>query len=78
MYVIVEDIEEGDKVKAEIVFVLQPMQVKHLQTSGLWPATFDTPVEEAVDDVARDDDDFDEDDPFAGKKVLEPRLMLLK
>eukprot|EP00045_Choanoeca_perplexa_P002700 m.26076 g.26076 ORF g.26076 m.26076 type:complete len:152 (+) comp11655_c0_seq15:71-526(+) len=66
MYVIVEDIEEGDKVKAEIVFVLQPMQVKHLQTSGLWPATFDTPVEEAVDDVARDDDDFDEDDPFAG------------
>ena len=36
MYVIVEDIEEGDKVKAEIMFVLQPMQIKHLQGEGLW------------------------------------------
>jgi probable RNA-binding protein EIF1AD len=36
MYVIAEDIEEGDKVKAEIMFVLQPMQIKHLQSEGLW------------------------------------------
>eukprot|EP00730_Choanoeca_flexa_P001987 TRINITY_DN10869_c0_g2_i1.p1 TRINITY_DN10869_c0_g2~~TRINITY_DN10869_c0_g2_i1.p1 ORF type:complete len:149 (+),score=43.41 TRINITY_DN10869_c0_g2_i1:71-517(+) len=62
MFVIAEDIEEGDKVKAEIAFVLQPMQIKHLRQEGLWPAPFD--VEDEQTDEQPEDDD--EDDPFAG------------
>lgn len=36
-YVIVEPIEEGDKVKAEIVRILYKDQVKHIKKEGLWP-----------------------------------------
>ena len=36
MYVLVEAIAEGDKVKAEMVFILQRDQLKHLRRQGLW------------------------------------------
>jgi probable RNA-binding protein EIF1AD len=35
-FVIVEPIAEGVKVKAEIVHILYPLQMKHLKHIGMW------------------------------------------
>lgn len=39
-FVIVEPIEEGDKVKAEIVRILTPQHIKEFTKDGIWPAKF--------------------------------------
>jgi len=39
-YVVVEPIEEGDKVKAEIVQILYKDQIKYIKDQGQWPAEF--------------------------------------
>ncbi|XP_058161130.1 probable RNA-binding protein EIF1AD [Dasypus novemcinctus] len=39
-FLIVDPIEEGEKVKAEISFVLCKDHVRSLQKEGLWPAAF--------------------------------------
>lgn len=39
-YVIVEPIEEGDKVKAEIVRILTPEHIKIFTNDGIWPKKF--------------------------------------
>lgn len=39
-YMIVEPIEEGDKVAAEIVNILLPPQIRHLKVKNLWPQEF--------------------------------------
>ncbi|XP_041846683.1 probable RNA-binding protein EIF1AD isoform X2 [Melanotaenia boesemani] len=39
-YVIVDPIEEGEKVKAEISFILYKDHVQHLQKQQLWPEGF--------------------------------------
>lgn len=39
---IVEPIDEGDKVKAEIVHILAPPQIRHLKKSDLWPVEFES------------------------------------
>lgn len=39
-YVIVDPIEEGEKVKAEISFILYKDQIQHLQKQQLWPEGF--------------------------------------
>lgn len=56
-FVIVEPIEEGDKVKAEIVHILFSEQIRHLQKQGLWPKEFiegDVKQEDALEGI--DDD----------------------
>ena len=35
-YVILDPIEEGDKVKAEIAAILYPEQIRHLKKRNLW------------------------------------------
>ncbi|KAK8781768.1 putative RNA-binding protein EIF1AD [Amblyomma americanum] len=40
-FVIVEPIEEGDKVKAEIQRILYRDQIKYIKEEGLWPKPFD-------------------------------------
>ena len=35
-YVLVEPIEEGEKVKAEIVTILYKEQIKYIQEEGMW------------------------------------------
>lgn len=40
-FVIVDPIEEGDKVRAEIVHILLQDHVRHIQQEGLWPKSFD-------------------------------------
>lgn len=39
-FVIVEPIEEGDKVKGEIVRILTPPQIKQFTKDGIWPEKF--------------------------------------
>lgn len=40
-FVIVEPIEEGDKVKAEIHTILYKDQIKYIKEEGLWPKQFE-------------------------------------
>lgn len=52
-FVLVEPIEEGDKVKAEIVRILSPEHVKVFTQEGVWPKKF-TKKRELEDDVDED------------------------
>lgn len=58
-FVIIEPIEEGDKVKAEIVRILTPQHIKEFTKDGIWPNKF--LVDKEKDPVATysgsDDDD---------------------
>lgn len=49
-FVLVEPIEEGDKVKAEMVRVLTSDHIKYFKQDGVWPAAFDDPKEKKKDD----------------------------
>lgn len=40
-YILVETIEEGDKVKAEICKILTPEHVKEYTKANIWPKRFD-------------------------------------
>ncbi|XP_062581118.1 probable RNA-binding protein EIF1AD [Saccostrea cucullata] len=39
-YVLIEPIQEGEKVKAEIAAILYKEQIKYIQEEGKWPAEF--------------------------------------
>ena len=39
-FVLVSPIEEGDKVKAEIITILYKEQIKHIKNENLWPEGF--------------------------------------
>ncbi|EEC03174.1 conserved hypothetical protein [Ixodes scapularis] len=60
-FVIVEPIEEGDKVKAEIVRILYREQVKYIKEEGKWPKAFDD-GEAKGDAEHRSPEDSDSDD----------------
>ena len=56
---VVKAIEEGDKVKAEIVTILYKEQIKNLKTEKLWPEGFeDQKVEEEI--VSRGSEDSED------------------
>lgn len=61
-FVLVEAIDEGDKVKAEIVRILTPQHIKEFTKDGIWPKKF-TIVPEAQkghdDNESGSDDDND-------------------
>ncbi|CAF0882936.1 unnamed protein product [Brachionus calyciflorus] len=40
-YVVVEPIEEGNKVKAEIVQILNKDNIRHFKSEGIWPKEFE-------------------------------------
>lgn len=40
-FVLADPIAEGDKVKAEIMAILYPKQIKYIKEEGLWPSGFD-------------------------------------
>ncbi|KAJ7374375.1 Putative RNA-binding protein eif1ad [Desmophyllum pertusum] len=76
-FVIVDPIEEGNKVCAEIVHILYGKQIKYLKSEGLWPTAFTekTLTDEKPDakevnsnvhmhsnNGTNDDDDGDDDD----------------
>ncbi|XP_064602835.1 probable RNA-binding protein EIF1AD [Liolophura sinensis] len=56
-FVIVDPIEEGDKVKGEITAILYKEQIKYLKEEGKWPKEFD----DKTDDVSRKDAMIDDD-----------------
>ncbi|KAG4066702.1 hypothetical protein HA402_007338 [Bradysia odoriphaga] len=64
-FVIIEPIEEGDKVKAEIIRILTPQHIKEFKKDGIWPNKFSGDKEKeaaAVTAHSESDDDEDDDD----------------
>ncbi|XP_074662220.1 putative RNA-binding protein EIF1AD [Tubulanus polymorphus] len=67
-FVMVDAIEEGDKVKAEIIAILYKEQIKHIKSEGLWPANFDDKVDDKQQEMIpqdmlppSDESDYDSD-----------------
>lgn len=60
-FVIVEPIDEGDKVKAEIVRILTPQHIKEFIKDGIWPQKFNTKNDDNPKEksAGSSDDDFD-------------------
>ncbi|XP_031629654.1 probable RNA-binding protein EIF1AD [Contarinia nasturtii] len=61
-FVIVEPIDEGDKVKAEIVRILTPQHIKEFTKDGIWPEKFTTKNNNETKNYYADDDSSDNDD----------------
>lgn len=55
-FVIVDPIDEGDKVKAEIVRILTPQHIKEFTKDGIWPKKFTT-KNNNYDDSSNSSDD---------------------
>jgi len=55
-YLLVEDIEEGDKVKAEIVQILFKDNIKYIRSRNCWPKEFEDVQEEENNDERSVDD----------------------
>lgn len=64
-FVIVEPIDEGDKVKAEIIRILTPQHIKEFTKDGIWPEKFTAKntndSKKQVADSQSDEDDNDDD-----------------
>lgn len=56
-FVLIEPIEEGDKVKAEIVRVLTPEHIKEFTKANVWPKKF-TKKRELQPDDGNSDEEF--------------------
>ncbi len=67
-FVIVEPIPEGDKVKAEIIHILFPEQIRELQKENKWPAAFPskTQAEDYGGDLGMGKPESDGDDEEDG------------
>ncbi|XP_077537971.1 putative RNA-binding protein EIF1AD [Haemaphysalis longicornis] len=63
-FVIVEPIEEGDKVKAEIQHILYRDQIKYIKEEGLWPKAFDSGNGKGDGNTTSPKDSDNEDDLF--------------
>lgn len=79
-FLVVEPIEEGDKVKAEIVHILYKHQIKYIQDEGQWPKEFS---EEENKTGIRSENDINvcngsesEDDLFINTNRLNAQLSL--
>lgn len=59
-FVIVEPIDEGDKVKAEIVRILTPQHIKEFKKMNIWPEKF-TPKDSPASNQCPNADDGDSD-----------------
>ncbi|KAH9509160.1 putative RNA-binding protein eif1ad [Bulinus truncatus] len=71
-YIMVEPIDEGDKVKAEITHILFKDQIKHIQENGLWPESFSSSKGQQQNEMIPSDllppsdDDEDTEDNLSG------------
>jgi len=65
-FVVVKPIEEGDKVKAEILTILYKEQIKYIKAENQWPVGFEaTKVEEEEEEDQKEkgsDDEEEEED----------------
>jgi len=60
-FVIVDPIEEGDKVKAEIIQILYKQQIKYIKEENKWPPGFDEENKDKITekgDAEHSDDDL--------------------
>jgi len=63
-FVVVKPIEEGDKVKAEILTILYKEQIKYIKAENQWPEGFESKIEdqeEGVEEVKEKGSDEEED-----------------
>ncbi|KAH8353632.1 hypothetical protein KR084_012336 [Drosophila pseudotakahashii] len=61
-FLLIEPIEEGDKVKAEICKILTPEHVKEYTKAGIWPERFTKkPAQEESFSQNQGDSDFEDD-----------------
>jgi len=63
-FVVVKPIEEGDKVKAEILTILYKEQIKYIKAENQWPEGFESKIEdqeECVEEVKEKGSDEEED-----------------
>lgn len=65
-FVVVQPIDEGDKVKAEIVRILTPQHIKEFTKDGIWPSYFirvkrdGEPTVQVSEDASGSDSDADD------------------
>lgn len=57
-FVLIEPIEEGDKVKAEIVRVLTPEHVKEYTKANIWPKKFSWKRDHSENEEENSEDEF--------------------
>jgi len=66
-FVVVKPIEEGDKVKAEILTILYKEQIKYIKAENQWPVGFEaTKVEEEEGEEEKEKRSDDEEDEEGG------------
>ena len=53
-FVVVKPIEEGDKVKAEILTILYKEQIKYIKAENQWPAGFEVSKVEEEEEEGKD------------------------
>ena len=54
-FVVVKPIEEGDKVKAEILTILYKEQIKYIKAENQWPEGFESKIEGQEESVAEEE-----------------------
>uniref|UniRef100_A0A4W6FRX9 Probable RNA-binding protein EIF1AD n=1 Tax=Lates calcarifer TaxID=8187 RepID=A0A4W6FRX9_LATCA len=70
-YVIVDPIEEGEKVKAEISFILYKDHIQYLQKQQLWPQGFmeESSAQDKTDKQQEKEDEMEEKDKEEEEEV---------
>ena len=86
-YCIVEPIEEGDKVKAEIVQILYKEQIKFIKEQGLWPPQFsdekeneskNNEISKSVNNYELDSDEDSDDESDLFQNTNRPKVDLIE
>ena len=54
-FVVVKPIEEGDKVKAEILTILYKEQIKYIKAENQWPEGFESKIEGQEEGVVEEE-----------------------
>jgi len=71
-FVVVKPIEEGDKVKAEILTILYKEQIKYIKAENQWPAGFEAAkVEEEEEEEQKDKGSEEEEQKDKGSEEEE-------
>ncbi|XP_073822086.1 probable RNA-binding protein EIF1AD [Musca autumnalis] len=80
-FILVEPIEEGDKVKGEICKILTPEHVKEYKKAGVWPERFTTKSnkenyqnnvgKDSSDDEEKEDDDLEPNMNRPAARIIE-------
>ncbi|XP_031713514.1 putative RNA-binding protein EIF1AD [Anarrhichthys ocellatus] len=75
-YVIVDPIEEGEKVKAEISFILYKDHIQYLQKQQLWPEGFTKEPDKPNKEQKKQEETEEQDEAFSGSEDDESDLFV--